>query len=63
MFRSPSTGRAAKGSLIVSHLARMLVGPEHTRLLPMAAFFGGIYLLGMDDVARNLIEQEIRIGL
>lgn len=49
--------------LIVPHLARMLVGPEHTRLLPTAAFLGGIYLLGMDDIARNLTEQEIPIGL
>ena len=49
--------------LIVPHLARMLVGPEHTRLLPTAAFLGGIYLLGMDDIARSLTEQEIPIGL
>ncbi len=49
--------------LIVPHLARMLVGPEHTRLLPTSAFLGGIYLLGMDDIARSLTEQEIPIGL
>jgi len=49
--------------LIVPHLARMLVGPEHTRLLPAAAFLGGIYLLGMDDIARSLTEAEIPIGL
>ena len=45
--------------LIVPHLARMLVGPDHARLLPAAAFLGGIYLLGMDDIARSLTEQEI----
>jgi len=33
------------------------------RLLPTAAFLGGIYLLGMDDIARSLTEQEIPIGL
>jgi len=49
--------------LIVPHLARMLVGPDHSRLLPAAAFLGGIYLLGMDDIARSLTEQEIPIGL
>jgi len=49
--------------LIVPHLARMLVGPEHTRLLPASAFLGGLYLLGMDDIARSLTEQEIPIGL
>lgn len=49
--------------LIVPHLARMLVSPDHTRLLPTAAFLGGIYLLAMDDIARSLTEQEIPIGL
>jgi len=49
--------------LIVPHLARMIVGPEHTKLLPAAAFLGGIYLLGMDDIARSLTESEIPIGL
>ncbi len=37
--------------LIMPHLARMIVGPEHTKLLPASAFLGGIYLLGMDDIA------------
>jgi iron complex transport system permease protein len=49
--------------LIVPHLARMLVGPEHTRLLPTSACLGGIYLLAMDDIARSATEQEIPIGL
>ncbi len=45
------------------HMARMLVGPEHTKLLPVSALLGGLYLLGMDDMARSLGEQEIPIGL
>ncbi|QGM44294.1 iron chelate uptake ABC transporter family permease subunit [Methylocystis heyeri] len=49
--------------LIVPHLARMLVGPEHSRLLPITALLGGFYLLAMDDIARSLTEQEIPIGL
>jgi iron complex transport system permease protein len=49
--------------LIIPHLARMTVGPEHTRLLPASAFLGGIYLLGMDDIARSAAAQEIPIGL
>ena len=49
--------------LIVPHLARMLVGPEHSRLLPASAMLGGIYLLAMDDLARSLTAQEIPIGL
>lgn len=49
--------------LVIPHLARMLVGPEHSRLLPVSALFGGIYLLMMDNLARSLTSQEIPIGL
>jgi iron complex transport system permease protein len=49
--------------LIVPHIARMLVGPEHSRLLPASALLGGIYLLAMDDIARSATSQEIPIGL
>src|SRR5208337_2439359 len=49
--------------LIIPHVARMIVGPEHTRLLPASCFLGGIYLLAMDDIARTVGNQEIPIGL
>jgi iron complex transport system permease protein len=49
--------------LIIPHLARILAGPEHTRLLPASALLGGIYLLAMDDIARSTGSQEIPIGL
>ncbi|EAQ34326.1 ABC transporter permease protein [Nitrobacter sp. Nb-311A] len=49
--------------LIVPHLARLLVGPDHGRLLPTAAVLGGLFLLAMDDMARSLTDQEIPIGL
>jgi iron complex transport system permease protein len=49
--------------LIIPHLARMLVGPEHTKLLPASAFLGGTYLLAMDDIARSAGQQELPIGL
>jgi len=57
------SGGVAWVGLIVPHLARMIVGPEHTKLLPAAAFLGGLYLLGMDDIARSLTDSEIPIGL
>ncbi len=49
--------------LVVPHLARMLVGPDHVRLLPTSALLGAIYLLVMDDIARSVGTQEIPIGL
>ena len=49
--------------LVIPHFARMLTGAEHTRLLPISALMGGIYLLLMDTLARTLTPQEIPIGL
>ncbi|MDR1085011.1 MAG: iron ABC transporter permease [Deltaproteobacteria bacterium] len=49
--------------LIIPHLARMLVGPEHSRLMPVSALMGGIYLMLIDNLARSLTRQEIPISL
>lgn len=49
--------------LIVPHLARLLVGPEHSRLLPASALLGGLYVLALDDLARQVGSHEIPIGL
>lgn len=57
------SGGVAFVGLILPHLARMLVGPEHSRLLPASALLGGLYLLAMDDIARSVATQEIPIGL
>lgn len=49
--------------LVVPHLGRMLVGPDHIRLIPVSALLGGIYLLVIDTLARTLSMYEIPIGL
>lgn len=49
--------------LIVPHFARLLVGPEHSRLSPASALLGGLYVLGLDDLARQMGSHEIPIGL
>jgi iron complex transport system permease protein len=49
--------------LIIPHLARMLVGPNYKVLLPAAILIGGIYLLAVDDLARNLFAMEIPLGI
>lgn len=49
--------------LVIPHIARLIVGPEHGRLLPAAALMGGLYLLLMDNIARTATTQEIPIGL
>ena len=49
--------------LIVPHLARMLVGPDHKVLIPVAALMGGGFLLLVDDLARSLFAVEIPLGI
>lgn len=49
--------------LIIPHMARTLVGPDHGRLLPMSALIGAIYLLLVDDIARTATVAELPIGI
>ncbi len=49
--------------LIIPHLARTLVGPDHGRLLPVSALIGAIYLLLIDDIARTATVAELPIGI
>ena len=49
--------------LVVPHLARMVVGPNHKFLLPAAAIMGGCFLLPVDDVARTAGALEIPVGI
>jgi len=49
--------------LVVPHLARSLVGPDHAVLLPVAALLGAAALPLVDDIARALIAGEIPLGI
>jgi len=49
--------------LIIPHIGRMLVGPDHKRLIPVAMLLGAIFLLLVDDIARTLAQVEIPIGI
>lgn len=49
--------------LVVPHIGRMIVGPDHRVLLPVSALLGGLYLLVIDDLARTLTPWEIPIGI
>ncbi|ACO78820.1 iron(III) ABC transporter-permease protein [Azotobacter vinelandii CA] len=49
--------------LIVPHLARMLVGPDHRVLLPVSTLLGAGFLLAVDDLARSLFEVEVPLGI
>ncbi len=49
--------------LIIPHIARALVGPDHGKLLPVSALIGAIYLLLVDDIARTATVAELPIGI
>ncbi|HVY99031.1 MAG TPA: iron ABC transporter permease [Dongiaceae bacterium] len=49
--------------LVIPHVARALVGPDHARLLPVAALLGAVYLLLVDDIARTATVAELPIGI
>lgn len=49
--------------LVIPHLARMLIGPDHRALLPVSALLGGLFTLAIDDLARCLTTQELPVGL
>jgi iron complex transport system permease protein len=50
--------------LMAPHLARRLVGPEHTGLLPTAGVFGSLLVVGADLVGRTIFAPiELPAGL
>jgi iron complex transport system permease protein len=58
------TGIITFVGLVVPHLLRLLMGPDHRRLLPSSALLGAILLLASDLVARTIVAPaELPIGI
>lgn len=49
--------------LVIPHVGRMLVGPDHRVLLPTTLSIGATYLLFVDDIARTVSVGEIPLGI
>jgi len=49
--------------LVIPNLARKLVGNDYRKLFPISALMGGLFLLLVDDIARNLLVSEIPLGI
>lgn len=49
--------------LVIPHLARMWVGPDHRVLLPVSFLLGGAYLVAIDTLARTVTAGEIPLGV
>ncbi len=49
--------------MIVPHVARKIVGPRHSPLIPATAMLGGVFLAGCDTLARTVIAPaELPVG-
>jgi iron complex transport system permease protein len=55
-------GLIAWVGLVVPHLARMIVGPNHRVLLPACALLGAAFLLIIDTLCRSATSAEIPLG-
>jgi iron complex transport system permease protein len=50
--------------IVVPHLVRLIVGPDHRVVLPASALFGAAFLVGCDVVARTVIAPiELPVGV
>ena len=47
--------------LIVPHMLRLIVGPEHRRLVPLSLVGGAVFVLGCDLVCRSA--ENVRLGI
>ena len=49
--------------LIIPHLLRLILGPDHRLLIPAAALGGGAFLVICDTVARTMLGgRELPVG-
>ncbi len=58
-----TVGIIAWVGLIIPHIARMIVGPEHRVLIPFSALCGGVFLLLCDTLARTITSGEVPISI
>ncbi|MGB9839403.1 FecCD family ABC transporter permease [Thermovenabulum sp.] len=50
--------------LIIPHISRLIIGPDHRNLYVFSALFGGLYLMVMDTLSRVIIApSEMPVGI
>lgn len=49
--------------LMVPHLVRMTVGPDHRQLMPLSMAAGAAFMVFADTLARNLTSFDIPVGI
>jgi iron complex transport system permease protein len=57
-------GLISFAGLIVPHVARLWLGPDHVRLLPVTALAGAVFLVIADTLARTVLApSELPVGI
>lgn len=57
-------GQIAFVGLVIPHMTRMIVGPNHKRLLPASLFAGATFLMLADLLARTILNpRELPLGV
>ena len=50
--------------MMVPHICRLMVGPDHRRLFPASVLFGGAFLTACDALSRTVLAPvEIPVGI
>ena len=49
--------------LVIPHISRILVGPDHNKLLPATVCLGASFLLLIDNISRTILITEVPIGI
>lgn len=49
--------------LVIPHLARLLVGSDHTKMIPITVISGALFMLIIDTIARALLTVEIPLSI
>lgn len=49
--------------LVIPHAGRIIVGPDHKRLIPASLALGAAFLLLIDNISRTLLPTEVPLGI
>ena len=49
--------------LVIPHAGRIIVGPDHKRLIPASLALGASFLLLIDNISRTLLPTEVPLGI
>ena len=58
------SGTIAFVGLVVPHMLRLVLGPDHRVLIPASALGGALFMVVADTIARTVLQPaELRVGI